>query len=499
MGGSAYTACVRRLITGVGDALVVVREAARLLWRHWPVLLAIFLVGAIVHNGALWLALIASRSNAWVAAFLVPLAPLATLVALIFMLRAVSPSLSFGAAEPESEPSALVEAVGEPEPTTPRPRPIPGLIQRMRRAGRAWRSRSRTVNARLRLLAATLIPFITVYTVQGYLQRDRDSFLNSAVSEELRDNFLNVDIGSRLAVLQDTQWVLVAVGVALVVRFLFDVLDVPERGTGWGMLAAWIEICWVTWLAGLFTEQWDAIKGWFLDRAFVDMVVDAWHALTGWLGPLGTVLEQIRSWISALLGNFDALVVIPLAWLSIGAVAYSRTLRTERSHRLDRVTQQVTGRFDFLPSWARGWVGEPVSKATGRFTSLWRGLKTLAVAGLLPMIMFCLIFLLLQHAETAFAELLRVIVGPQRADQVIAFTPYLSTLQSAVASILEVVLLAAAVDRILIRQEADRAEAEAEGSTAPGEPSAASRWIGSLRAGPAQPVASTGTSTGTDT
>ena len=35
---------MRRVITGVADASVVVREAGRLLWRHWPVLLVIAIV-----------------------------------------------------------------------------------------------------------------------------------------------------------------------------------------------------------------------------------------------------------------------------------------------------------------------------------------------------------------------------------------------------------------------------------------------------------------------
>ncbi len=466
------------MITGVADASVVVREAGRLLWRHWPVLLVIFLLGAAVHNGALWLAVVASRSNAWVGALLVPVAPLATLVALIFMLRAVSPSLRFGAPEEETAvEQALPAEPGEGGRTAP---------GRAALARRAWRLRSRAMNTRLRLLAATLVPFMTVYAVQGYLTRDRDSFLNSAVADEQRTASLSeFDLTGRFAFINNTTMTLAVVGIALVVRWLFDAFDLPERGTGWGLAAAWVEATWLTWLAGVFTSEWSTVREWVTQRVFVDWLIDLWATVTGWLGPLGPVVESVRLWLGGLVGNLDVLVVIPIAWLTIGAVAYSRQLQRAPTHELPAaLAGRIGGRLSFLPSWARGWLAHPFAALTSRFSGLWNGIRTLALAGLVPMLLFCLVFLLVQQAEVGLANLLRVVIGPRDYDDMISLSPYLDTALDAVGTLLEVALLAAAIDRILVRQDLDQqARTEAGDASSAAEPTVAGQWVQALRSG----------------
>ena len=86
-------------------ALAVVADAARLLWRHWPVLAVIYLLGAAGHNGFLWLAVAVSEHQPTVAGFLLPLVPISTLVALILMLRALAPSLPNVAPDPAVAPA----------------------------------------------------------------------------------------------------------------------------------------------------------------------------------------------------------------------------------------------------------------------------------------------------------------------------------------------------------------------------------------------------------
>ena len=62
-------------------------DAGRLLVRHFPALLTVFLLGLACRNGVMWAAVLIGRDHAVVASLLVPLAPLAMVIALVVMLR----------------------------------------------------------------------------------------------------------------------------------------------------------------------------------------------------------------------------------------------------------------------------------------------------------------------------------------------------------------------------------------------------------------------------
>lgn len=456
----------------VVDALAVLRDAARLLVAHWPVLVVLFLLGAMLRNASLWAALVTSRHEPWVATFIVPLAPLFTLVALILMLRALTPSLDH-VGGPAGAPS-LMESAGVAEPG--------------RRRGRRAIARTRAVvNDRLALLAGTLVPFITVYAVQGYLIEDRNQFVNESFADEWFNQsnvFDDVAMQARTVADESAFWIGAVVVLALVLRWLVDAFDLPKRGTGWGLFAAWLEVTWLTWLAALFSHQWRQIREWAADRVILEWIAGWWAALTGWLGPVGAAMEGARSWVWGLLGDFDALVVVPLAWLAIGAVAYSRTLPPAGKHEIpavekyqqrlkaragDRWERQVKGRWSILPDWLRSWLARPVNSVTGRFGGLARGLGTLAAAGLVPMLLFCLVFLLTRQISGLVIEGLRWVVGPQDPQVMIHFHPYLDLAANLVTTVLQVVLLAAAIDRMMMRWDESAAEA-AEAGGAAGRP-----------------------------
>ena len=61
------------------------------MWDHWPVLLTIFLFGSAIRAAVLWGAMKATLWHAWAGQALLPLAPLATVAALILALRVVAP------------------------------------------------------------------------------------------------------------------------------------------------------------------------------------------------------------------------------------------------------------------------------------------------------------------------------------------------------------------------------------------------------------------------
>ena len=101
-----------------------------------------------MRNGVLWASVELSDSHHTLAGLLLPLAPMATLTAIILMLRHVAMSLpwaSFGDGVEDQRASARY----------------------------------------LGLLASTLIPFLTVYAAQGYLKEDLRAFVNAAIYDEI--------------------------------------------------------------------------------------------------------------------------------------------------------------------------------------------------------------------------------------------------------------------------------------------------------------------------
>ncbi len=114
----------------VGSALAVLRDAARLLLGQWPTLAVIALLGLIGHNGFLWFCVWLSERNGLATAILLPLVPISSLVALVLMLR----------------------HAGRHEPT------LAGLVHDVPGS---------RLQARLTLLASTLIPFLTLYVAPG--------------------------------------------------------------------------------------------------------------------------------------------------------------------------------------------------------------------------------------------------------------------------------------------------------------------------------------------
>ncbi|MFX0537574.1 hypothetical protein ACQBAT_01040 [Ornithinimicrobium sp. Y1847] len=461
------TGVLRQVGRSVVGAFAVVWEAARLLVAHWPVLVVLLLLGAALRELVLWGSFELSKISPVGATITVALAPLVSVIALIMALRAVLPSMRH---------------VGADE----------GM------------SRSRG----LAVLTAALVPFLAVYAAQGYLREDARRFLNETAADEM--NRTNWFIGETM---QDRTWagaptvvVVTIVVVALVLRWGLDRSGLARRSVGLGLLAGWVEAVWLLTIAKVVANSWSGAWQWVLDRRGVTWLLDAWAWVVGVLGPLGEALNAAIGWLWGVLGNFDTLVVVPMAWLTVGAVVYGRELaapapapslaqvedrmirsvsdertrrRLERARaRMERArdrARRAQERTSWVPEWLRTWVAGPVTSVTGRFANLGKGLLTLVRAGLVPMVTLCLMFVLATHAGVAGAEVLREIVGPMDPDWGAVVSPWVAMGLNLLGTLLMVVLIAAAVDRFLVgvdrEAEADEAEAdeadEADGASTP--------------------------------
>ena len=399
-----------RLVEAALDVGAVLVRALQLLWRHWPVLVLTYLLGAAAHNGLLWFCVWLSEKHSTTAAFILPLVPMATLTALILMLRELTPSLAH---------------IQPPKMT------------------------------RLTLLASTLIPFLTVYVSQQYIKEDTKEFVNAAATDELLERAgsgtFNVD---RTNIASGAALVGIVVG-ALLIRWLLDRFDLPQKAVGWGLFAAYVEVLWVWILAKRLSNFTAEVESWVRDRRLTHWLLDRWGDIVDALGPVGKPVQAVVDWFWGALGQADAIIVVPIAWLTVGAVVYGRKLErraadpapgpdNEAAHatRWQRGIQRV-------PTPVRRAGAEATASFRGRFSALGNGIRLLAVAGLAPMLLFCLVFLLSRQVEVGVAELMRMVVGPQDFRDALTLSPYLSVISRGAYTVVLVVLLGAAIDRIL--------------------------------------------------
>lgn len=398
------------------DAVSVVLIGLRLALVHLPTLALIYVTGAAARNALLWASVELSDSHRTLAGFVLPLAPMATLTAIILMLRTVASGMtwaSFGGVGP-------VRGAG----------PFLGL------------------------LTGALIPFLTVYAAQGYLKEDLRQFVNEAAYDELFGNAGAVygegpDASSRI-VIADGALLIGIIAVALLLRHLISHLELPTRHGLWGLVAAYVEVIWLFLLASQFTRYQGRVWDWVMDRRFVEWVDDRWSELIDIVGPLGSPLQTLADSIGHLLTDADAVLVIPIAWLTVGAVALGQRIESPAQRRRRFAAEE---RLKRVPSAVRRVGHEATADIRGRFSGLGNGLRLLAVGGLVPMLLFCLVFIIARQAGSLMVELWRAVVGPVARDDALAFLPYLDLLSTGVYNLLLVGLLAAAIDRIVRRRE----------------------------------------------
>ena len=413
------TGRARTLLAGLGGVVVA---AARLWLRHWPVLLVIALLGGAARMAAIWAATAVSDVSGALGFALLVLGPLASVAAIVLMLLALRPGLPGLAAA--SAPQA------PQDPTRGRPQRV------------------------VDVLASVLVPFLAVYASYGYLAEDRARYIEAATSAEF---FENPDLwtgagtpdGSRVFVA--TGWAALAVVlVAVVLRWGIGRLEGRVPATPLGFAGAYVEGFWLVVAAAELVVWRDRAWAWAESRRAVDVVVGWWESFLDLLGPVAGPVAAVVAWAVDVLSRLDDLVVVPLAWLTVGAVVFgrrlaARPLRVRPPRRLARLER--------VPGPVRRWTGQAVAPVVGdlraRFLGLVNGVRQLAAAGLAPMLVFGLAFLVSVRLEEGLRHLVRVVVGPQPVDTWLAFAPHVQTVTRAVGLTVTMALLAAAVDHVL--------------------------------------------------
>lgn len=453
------------------DALSVVILGLRLIWRHWPWLLAIYLLGSAAHGGLIWFAVNVSKTQPFVAGLILPLAPIASMAALILMLRRLAPSLSHaafvtqgtavagsGAGSPPAsgeEPAYSAGGVLAVDPTSEMA-PATATPSEGRFLSRAA--------AQLSLVVSMLVPFLTLYSTQGYLDEDRNVFVNAAGTDELLGNadiFYggSANVVGRIFLVTGLASVVLLVVVTFLIRRIANRFQLASRHLILALAIGYVEVFWLFSVANILDAFKTGLWSWIQGRVVVVWFIEHFNLLIAALGELGRPLRAVADLLTSIVNSSTNVILIPLAWLVVGAIAYGRRIEVptrpevRAAGRLAVRMERVRARAELIPEPVRKVGRELVGDLRERFSDLADGLRMLAVAGLVPMLLFCLVFFLARYGEYLTAELFRVLIGAQDLHTGLATSPYVDVGSRAVYTILLITLVAAAIDRIITRDD----------------------------------------------
>lgn len=382
-------------------------DTGRVLRDHWPQLVGLCLLGIIGRMGFLWLALWGSNFHGAVGVLILPFAPLSTLISLMLMLRVTSETLP--AFQGTYRGSTVLER---------------------------W-------YYHFMITARVLVPFIAAYASQGLLAQDSRYYVQD-VYYDVSTSSIVTSVAPRLDYAEGW-YLLLLVVVTLVLRKAISITDVFRRSTVAALGAMYLESLWVVTLAKAFLSKFKEILQWIRERAVIDNLAKAWEAFSAWLGPVGDAVRAAVEWVAGLGGGFSTLVVIPLAWLAIGAANYQADLASSEMPTPKGVAMRL-GKLSERSRRVLAEIAEPVITPLRHF---WGALSRIIVAGPAPIVIFCLSFVVVNQSQVGAAWLLHEAIGPRSPTLHLALFPYLDAASQLVGSVLGMALLAAAVNLVV--------------------------------------------------
>lgn len=402
------------------EAVEVPRRAAALLWRYLPQLLTVIFLALAARAAMLWLAVLVSEFSPLAATLLFPFAPLAVMAGLIVCLWIMQPSMHFFTGKD---------------------------------------SFTRLDKVTLLTVGGLLVPFLTVYSSHGLLKDDARAFVYDTVTIEVANSLVDYNFGRSLI---DQGWLIFAfIASIIVLRKLIGVFKLGERAFGVATAAAYLEVLWMATASTSVTSNYLAIKEWMLTRQGIGPMWEAVTSAKDWMVTHTWILGDFVDWVWSNALQIANFIVIPFAWLTLGAVVYNTSLTKEKEEPTEpaqpepepasarplstsRRYQQVAVRT------TRRMLDDATQPIAGPFKNAWRNFKTLALAGAVPMLTFCLVFVLASGAELGAIYVIRAMLKPLALDTItVGLEPYMLVIARAVYFLVALPLVVAALDRFL--------------------------------------------------
>lgn len=416
-------------------------RALKLLVRHFAQLVTVICLGLAGRQAVIWLAVWVSNFSSFAASLIMPLAPLCIMVSLIYCLWLLRPSLPF-----------LYATFPDRKETS----------------------------ARVRLLSAggMLISFLTVYATHGMLKEDLAAFRRATTIDEWINQGFQADFSR--AFIDSTASLIALVVVTVILRRIIGYFALAEKGLGFTYFAAYLEVLWMSTVSVIVTNQLSNVESWALSRKSISPAYHRFVEVKTNLEESAGATVTVWDWLAEKLPILNQFVTVPIAWLTLGAVVFGTSIAAKKASEATSEPEEEAGQQPAQSSGstsiryrmrstarqeAKTAVDNALQPVAGPIKTTWEGLKTLMRAGLVPMTIFCLVFMFATAIELGVVELGRMIVGPHDMLFNEVTASYILIVARAVYLIVVVCLIASALD-FFLRHTYSPAEAEAVSESA---------------------------------
>jgi len=387
----------------------------RVLLQCWPALLAWYLGGSLVRAAVITLAAPIGPQSALAALLLVPIAVLAKLVSYIGMFLVIRRALR--------------------------------SYSRISLGDVSFTSLRDAASEFLTVLVASILPFFALYTLIGGLSDDLGDYARSAFLYSLGSGNNVVDVGDGPLVVAV---VLVAYGARMALKFFG-----PKLPRWVAIIEIYLEATWVFVALSGISAVFGTVVNWISNRQVVFWVTEAREQLRELWVPIRLAIDGV-DW---LVPSAVQLVLLPLAWLLIAGVIYTRALSTAVDERLVsvRLEARLRGGVARLPLavqrrlhlFSDEWddIGGPLAMA-GRM---------IVRAGPLGLAVFVFAYGVIFAISQWMQRTVFVVIGANDAAFASVFVPVVSLATSAITEPLRIALLAVAFDWCLRKWNEKRA------------------------------------------
>ena len=359
----------------------MLRTTGRVLWMHWPAMLAWYLAGTIAHYWVTELAGFVGAYSSVGGLLILPFAVLARLISLVGMLLSMRDGLR------------SLQSVA----------PVPESVADRR-------------HSFLSAVLASILPFFAVYAAQGLLGEDVRSYSLRALAKVDEENKARVftggfDHGDNVTTLSFNVGTVLIIVVAFAVRWAWGRWSdrVPKA---LALLAVYSEVVWVFFSVLLLKDLTDAVTAWVDARAAMMWLADLRTTLAGWVPPLVWLGDGI-GW---LLSQAGPVLLAPLAWLTVAGVVYGQAIVAEKVQIQHRLVAQMRERAARVPNPVMRRLRDLGTELGSRFLPIWRAILLMWRAGPVIIASYALLYTVVIVAQSWLRYGVSRWVGPHELD-----------------------------------------------------------------------------------
>jgi hypothetical protein len=398
--------------------LAILKTAGRVLWRHWPALMAWYLVGVLVHYVVTEIAGFIGASSATLGFLVLPIGILARLVSLVAMFLVLRDGLR-----------NLQEVAPLPE---------------------AAADRRRTF---LSALLAGILPFFAVYWAQGLLGEDVRAYSLRAL--EVRQGIIawaavrnegpvsSVDTVLNLPI---NVWTISIIVLAFAGRWAWSKWS-AKLAKWLSPVAVYFEVVWVFFSVMVLGDIFDTIKAWVDSRAAVAYFETVREQILDAVAPLRWLWEGI-GW---LLSEAGPVLLAPLAWLTIAGVVFGQAIVAEKLRVEGELIARVRAHAAVIPNPLVRRLKDLGEELGARFRPIGRALLLMWRAGPLLVGSYVLLYVIVKALESFLGFGITRLVGPQDFVFWAIATPLVSLVPLLLMEPVRIAVISGAYDATLAR------------------------------------------------